>query len=265
MMNRQRVCLALVLAISTSLIGYAATASGGNGPKGTPASLAIDSVVLINPIHPAFPFIRAEIGGGGFLNGEAPSVTLDGLIDLQVVEASQTLLVANIPTTTPDGDYTLSVATGAQSKQEASTVIRLGGVMNVACIDWFRSGPRDEHVHTEVHVEDQFGNAVIGAIVTWEAENDTVGVYQTNVSATGDVDGHADGAGCNDPSGSGVTGWFCCIGAAKHDGLQPPGKRSCDEGLYTSEILSVTAPPSTNMTWDGLTPNNGILLEPKPQ
>jgi hypothetical protein len=107
-------------------------------------------------------------------------------------------------------------------------------------------------------------NAVIGAIVTWTAENDVVGVYQTNVSATGDVDGHADGQGCEDPSGSGVTDWFCCIGAGKWDG-GIPGKRACDEGFYSAEILSVAAPPSTNMVWDGATPDNGIFLEPKPQ
>ncbi len=136
--------------------------------------------------------------------------------------------------------------------------------MSVVCIDWFRSGPRDEHVHTEVHVEDENGNAIIGAIVTWTSENDVVGVYQTNVSATFDNDGHANGQGCADPSGSGVTDWFCCIGAGKWDG-NIPGKRACDEGFYTSKILSVTAPASTNMVWDGETPFNEIFLDPKPQ
>ena len=172
--------------------------------------------------------------------------------------------VANIPATTPDGDYTLVVMTGAQSKQTASFTISLGGTMSVVCIDWFRSGPRDEHAHTEVHVEDENGNAVIGAIVTWTSENDVVGVYQTNVSATLDNDGHANGQGCEDPSGSGVTDWFCCIGAGKFDG-GIPGKRACDEGTYTVEILSVTAPASTNMVWDGVTPFNEIFLDPKPQ
>jgi hypothetical protein len=83
------------------------------------------------------------------------------------------------------------------------------------------------------------------------------------VSPTGDIDGHADGAGCADPSGSGVTGWFCCIGAGKWDNDGPPGKRSCDPGLYTAVILDVTAPPATNMVWDGVTPDNGIVLDPQ--
>jgi hypothetical protein len=136
--------------------------------------------------------------------------------------------------------------------------------MTVACIDWFRSGPRDEHVHTEVHVEDENGDAVIGAVVTWQAMNDVIGVYQTNVSPTHDNDGHADGQGCQDPSGSGVTDWFCCIGAGEFDG-EIPGKRACDRGTYTAEVLSVAPPPGTNMVWDGETPFNEIILDPKPQ
>jgi hypothetical protein len=174
------------------------------------------------------------------------------------------MLVADIPASAPDGDHSLVVSTGNASKQTASAPISLGGTMTVACIDWFRSGPRDEHVHTEVHVEDENGDAVIGAVVTWEAMNDVVGVYQTNVSPTHDNDGHADGQGCQDPSGSGVTDWFCCIGAGKFDG-GIPGKRACDRGTYTAEVLSVAPPPGTNMIWDGETPFNEIFLDPKPQ
>jgi len=74
----------------------------------------------------------------------------------------------------------------------------------------------------------------------------------------------ADGQGCEDPSGSGVTDWYCCIGAGKWDG-GIPGKRACDKGFYTAEILSVTAPPTTNMVWDEVSPDNGIFLDPKPQ
>ena len=130
--------------------------------------------------------------------------------------------------------------------------------MVVSCISWFVSGPADEHLHTEVHVEDQDGNAVIGATVTWEAGNDTVGVYQTNVAPTHDNDGHAqvlttcplDGNGEPDVSGSGVTDWFCCIGAGKWDNEAPPGKRACNPGTYTARVLDVTTPVNANMTWD---------------
>ena len=31
----------------------------------------------------------------------------------------------------------------------------------------------------------------------------------------------------------------------------------------STEILSVAAPPGTNMVWDGVTPENGVYLEPK--
>ncbi len=255
----------IVLAWTISVLMIAQTAAGGGkGPKGGTAAVAIDSVLLINPTNPSDRVTIAEIAGGGFLNGDFPVVTLNDEIILDVVEVSETIIVAIIPAKTPDGDYTLVVKTGEQSKQTASFTISLGGTMSVVCIDWFRSGPRDEHVHTEVHVEDENGNAIIGAIVTWTSENDVVGVYQTNVSATFDNDGHADGPGCTDPSGSGVTDWFCCIGAGKWDG-EIPGKRACDQGFYTAEILSVTAPPSTNMIWDGETPDNGIFLDPTPQ
>jgi hypothetical protein len=247
----------LACAIFVLSISNAATAGG----KGDPARLVIEGVILINLRGGV---TRAEISGGGFLDGAPPVASLDGAIMLSVVEVSSRMLVADIPPRTPDGDYSLMVSTGDTNKQNASTPISLGGTMSAVCIDWFRSGPADEHVHTEVHVEDENGNPVIGAVVTWTAENDVVGVYQTNVSATYDNDGHADGQGCVDPTGSGVTDWFCCIGAGKWDG-GIPGKRACDKGFYTAEILSVTAPPATNMEWDGVTPENGIFLDPKPQ
>ncbi len=264
MRSLRSILIVLAWTISVLMIAQTAVAGGGKGPKSSTAAVAIDSVLLINPTRPSDRFTRAEIAGGGFLNGDFPVGTLNDEIILDVVEVSETIIVANIPAALPDGDYTLTVSTGEQSKQNASTTISLGGTMSVVCIDWFRSGPQDEHVHTEVHVEDENGNAVIGAIVTWTSENDVVGVYQTNVSATFDNDGHANGQGCTDPSGSGVTDWFCCIGAGKFDG-GIPGKRACDGGFYTAEILSVTAPPSTNMVWDGETPDNGIFLDPKPQ
>ncbi len=233
MKSLRSILIVLAWTVSVLMIAQTAGAGGGKGPAGGTAAVAIDSVLLINPTHPSDRFTRAEIAGGGFLNGDFPMVTLDDGTMLDVVEVSETMIVANIPATTPDGDYTLTVSTGALSKQNASAAIRLGGTMSVVCIDWFRSGPRDEHVHTEVHVEDENGDAVIGAVVTWTAENDVVGVYQTNISATHDNDGHADGQGCEDPSGSGVTDWFCCIGAGKFDG-GIPGKRACDRGFYTA-------------------------------
>jgi hypothetical protein len=247
----------LICAIATLLLPATATAGG----KGDPARVVIDGVILINLQGGV---TRAEVSGGGFSNGDPAVASLDGEIALDVVEVSEKMIVVDIPPNVKDGDYSLVVSTGSANKQTASAPISLGGTMTVACIDWFRSGPSDEHVHTEIHVEDEFGNAVLGAVVTWTAENDVVGVYQTNVSTTLDNDGHADGQGCEDPSGSGVTDWFCCIGAGNFDG-GIPGKRACDPGFYTAEILSVTAPPGTNMVWDQETPENGIILDPKPQ
>ncbi|MBW2420019.1 MAG: hypothetical protein JRH19_15860, partial [Deltaproteobacteria bacterium] len=161
------------------------------------------------------------------------------------------LLVATIPGDTADGDHEVTVRTGSENKQSATKTIRLGGTMIVSCISWFESGPADEHIHTEVHVEDENGAAVIGALVMWTAENDSIGLYQTNASLTGDIDGHGEGANCANPvSGSGVTGWFCCIGAGKWDNEVPPGKRACNPGQYTARVLQVDAPAFTNMVWD---------------
>lgn len=253
--------IAVVSMILFLVLALPAAAGGGKGPNGATAAVAIDAVLLINQVN---GLTLAEISGGGFLNGDAPLVFLGDGTALTVDGVSETMIVASIPRQTSAGDHTLTVSTGGLSKQNASTTIRLGGTMSVVCIDWFRSGPQDEHVHTEVHVEDENGDAVVGAVVTWTAENDAIGVYQTNVSETHDNDGHANGQGCADPAGSGVTDWFCCIGAGNFDG-EVPGKRACDPGRYTAEILSVSPPAATNMEWDGETPFNEIFLDPKPQ
>jgi hypothetical protein len=240
--------IALASVICVLIIAEGAMAAGKGG-KGGGAAVGIDTILLVDPAAVGGD-ILAEIAGGGFLGGDFVEVTLDGVpIDHVVVSAE--MLNADIPGSSVDGDHEIVVRTGTENKQSASATIRLGGNMIVSCISWFVSGPADEHVHTEVHVEDENGDAVIGATVIWEAENDTVGIYQTNVSVTYDNDGHAAGENCANPvSGSGVTGWFCCIGAAKFDGETPPGKRACNEGTYTARILDVTAPPFTNMVWD---------------
>jgi hypothetical protein len=241
--------IALVSVVSAVLIAGAAAASNGNGGNGDKAAVGVSNVLLINSNFPGGD-ITAEISGGGFLGGDFVEVTLDG-VELDTVVVSEDLLISTIPGDTPDGDYTITVRIGDTNKQSADAAIRLGGRMIVSCISWFLTGPAKEHVHSEVHVEDENGEAVIGATVTWTAENDTVGVYQTNVSPTGDIDGHGHGANCvNEVSGSGVTGWYCCIGAGKWDGETPPGKRACNEGLYTARIVDVTPPPFSNMVWD---------------
>ena len=61
------------------------------------------------------------------------------------------------------------------------------------------------------------------------------------------------------PTGSGVTEWFCCIGAGKFDG-EIPGKRSCPAGEYSVEILSAEPPPGTALVWDGLTPDGHTVF-----
>jgi len=243
------IVIVLAWTFSALLIVQTAAASQGTGGKGKDAAVGISAIVLTNPSNPNGD-IRAEISGGGFLTGDFVEVTLNGDV-LGVDEVSDDMIVTSIPGRTPDGDYDVTVRVGFDNKQSASETISLGGTMIVSCISWFVSGPADEHVHTEVHVEDEHGDPVIGAMVVWTAENDSDGLYQTNASLTHDNDGHGAGENCVNPvSGSGVTDWFCCIGAGKWDNEVPPGKRACNEGTYTATVLSVSAPAFTNMDWD---------------
>jgi hypothetical protein len=249
----------LTATISMLLVAQTAVAeSQGKGGKGKVAAVGIDTILLVDPA-PQGGEILAEIAGGGFLAGEYTEVLLDDVpIDHSVISGE--MIHADIPARTSDGDHEVRVRTGDGNKQSATATIRLGGEMIVSCISWFPSGPADEHVHTEVHVEDENGAAVIGATVTWDARNETSEEpYQTNVSPTGDIDGHGHGVNCANPvSGSGVTGWFCCIGAGKWDGEVPPGKRACSPGTYNARILDVTPPPFTNMVWDPENENNEL-------
>ena len=251
MKSLRPIVIVLAWTISVLMIVQTAAAAG----KGGAAAVGIDTILLINPSVPSGD-ITAEIAGGGFLGGDFVEVTLGGApLDHSVVSAE--MIVADIPRRTAAGDYEVMVRTGDENKQSATATISLGGEMVVSCISWFVSGPADEHVHSEVHVEDQNGNAVIGATVTWEAGN-VDGVFQTNVSPTNDNDGHAtelttcplDRNGEPAVSGSGVTDWFCCIGAGKWDNEVPPGKRACPAGVYAARVLDVAAPAFTNMTWD---------------
>jgi hypothetical protein len=253
----------VILASTISVLMIVQTAAAaGKGGKGPGAAVGIDIIRLIDPA-PQGGEILAEISGGGFLGGDGGfvEVTLDGVpIPHAVLGAG--MLEATIPGGTAEGDHEIMVRTGDDNKNSASATIRLGGTMTVSCITCFVSGPADEHVHTEVHVEDENGDAVIGATVTWTAGNDTVGEYQENVSLTHDNDGHAAGENCDDPvSGSGVTDWFCCIGAGKWDGEVPPGRRACAPGEYTARIVSVTAPLFTNMFWDEVEVETSFTLE----
>jgi hypothetical protein len=200
---------------------------------------------------------QIEIVGTQFDNGEELTVTFGGgSIDASLSGSTGTLVRAEIPANTPDGDYTITVSTGPGAKQNAEHGLTVAPLveMSVTCIDWFITAGHGEHIHNELHVEDEFGDAVLGATVTytnaWNGD-----VFQTNVSATTKTAGHNRGEGCSEPTGDGVTGWFCCIGAGKFDaGGEVPGKRSCPAGEYTAAIVSVEPPPGTTLVWDGESP-----------
>lgn len=199
---------------------------------------------------------QIEIVGSQFDNGGPPVVTLDG-DSITVHGATATLIQAELPAGTQDGEYEIGVSTGPGNKQSAEHGLTVAPLipMSVTCIDWFITGGHDEHIHNELHIEDDLGQAVLGANVTYTNSFDGE-VFQTNVSATTKTAGHNDGEGCSNPTGEGVTGWFCCIGAGKFDaGGEVPGGRSCPGGEYTATIVSVEPPPGTALVWDGETPD----------
>ena len=238
-----------------SLVCIAATALANNAP------MRITDVRFIDLDDPS----QIEVVGSQFDNGASPVVTLDGL-PIPVLGSSATSIRAELPGGTTDGDYTIAVSTGDGAKQNAEHTLTVQALepMSVSCIDWFTTAGHGEHIHNELHVVDEFGEAVLGADIVYttafrtfeERDNDVPPtVFQTNETSTSNTAGHNRGEGCANPTGSGVTGWFCCIGAGKFDaGGEIPGKRNCPIGEYTYEILSVDSPEGTPLVWDGMTP-----------
>src|SRR5262245_17869104 len=141
--------------------------------------------------------------------------------------------------------------------------------IHVSCIDWFLSAGHQEHIHVELYLEDASGGPVVGATVRFTTSYDTHDgsgprVYATNTDVTRDRPGKNRGRGCaiEPRPTSGVTGWFCCAGAAKWSGEDPPGQRACPAGFFTVQVLSVDPPPGSNLVWDGITPANGREFSP---
>ncbi len=186
-------------------------------------------------------------------------VTLDGVIELDVLEATTSEISANVPRNTPDGDYSLMVSTGKLSKQNDAIDIHLGGTISIVCIDWYLTTGPDNHIHAEDFLQDENGDPVIGAPVHWEAFVDDEIWYDYNTT-TFMYAGYNHGESCpiEVAQASGATGQNCCIGSA----LDPPDdSRSCKSGFYHAEVISVTAPPGSNRKWDGITPTNGRFFE----
>jgi hypothetical protein len=162
---------------------------------------------------------QIEVVGTQFDNGAAPGVTLDG-VPINVSTSTGTVIQAEIPAGTTGGDHAIAVTTGSGAKQNAEHTFTVAPLepMNVSCVDWFTTAGHGEHIHNELHVEDDAGNSVLGAGVvyttafrTFEERSDGVAstVFQTNVTTTTNTAGHNHGEGCSEPTGSGVTGWFC--------------------------------------------------------
>lgn len=204
---------------------------------------------------------QIEIVGSQFDNGAAPVVTLDGN-PIDVNGSSATLIQAELPGSTSDGDYTIGVSTGSGNKQNAEHGLTVAPLvaMAIPCLDWFITGGVNQHIHNEIHVEDEFGEAVLGAFVTYTTALDGVVFQPGNASATTKTAGHNRGEGCVDPAGEGVTGWFCCIGAGPFSPEDPPAENTCPAGDYSVEVLSVEPPPGTALVWDGVQPSGETVF-----
>ena len=248
------ICVTAVLAAGVLLLAHSAAAMGG---KGGGAAVVIDSVQFSD-----LPGGKKniEILGGGFTsNGGFPVVMLDGVIQLDVLEASTSAISANIPKNTADGDYSLMVSLGSLSKQNDAIDIHLGGTISIVCIDWYLTTGPNNHIHAEGFLQDENGDPVIGAAVHWEAfVDDGVDVkmwYDYNTT-TFMYAGYNHGSSCpiEVAEASGATGQNCCIGNASDP---PDDSRSCESGHYFAEVISVTAPPGSDRQWDGITPSNG--------
>jgi len=247
------ICFTTVLAASVLLLAHSAAAMGG---KGGGAAVVIDSVQFFD-----LPGGKKniEILGGGFTNGAFPVVTLDGAIELNVLEYTTTSLSANIPANTGDGDYLLMISTGSFSKNHANTPIHLGGTISIVCIDWYLTTGPDNHIHAEGFLQDENGDPVIGAAVHWESFVDDVQWYDYNTT-TFKYAGYNHGESCpiSVARASGATGQNCCIGSATDP---PDDSRSCATGWYEVDVISVTPPAGSDRRWDGITPENGRFFE----
>ncbi len=253
---RRSIGFAWVLAAALLMPAHSAIAKGG---KGSGAAVVIDSVQFFD--LPGGKKNIEILGGGLSGNGGLPVVTLDGVIELEVLDATTTEISANVPRNTPDGDYSLMISTGSQTKQNAEIPIHLGGTLSVVCLDWYITTGTEIHVHVEGYVQDENGDAVSGALVTLENTVDGE-VYQIYNSTTFKYAGYNHGESCpiELAMASGPTGQACCIGAAVDEGGDT-GARNCPTGLYESLVLSVQAPPGSDRKWDGNTPDNEIQFD----
>ena len=229
---------------------HSAIAKGGQGGG---AAVVIDSVQFFD--LPGGKKNIEILGGGLTGNSGLPVVTLDGVIELQVLEASTSAISANVPKNTPDGDYSLMVSTGSSNKQNDAIDIHLGGTISIVCIDWYLTTGPNNHIHVEGFLQDENGDPVIGAAVHWLSFVDGEQWYDYNTT-TFKYAGYNHGESCpiEVAQASGATGQNCCIGSATDP---PDDSRSCDSGFYEVEVISVNAPPGSDRRWDGITPANG--------
>jgi hypothetical protein len=224
------------------------------------------SIALVAIATPAFASVAAlkieavEFAGSAIIilgkqfDTGPLNVSIEGVGQLTVLSSDAVRIEAVLPSGL-DGDYTLSVSTGAGNKKNFDYALNLGGTISIMCIDWYLTAGHDDHIHAEVFLQDQNGDPVIGAAVTMRNTVDTgaeVIEWQLKSSTTVSYKGYNHGESCplSVAKASGATGQYCCIGL----GAQEP---FCPSGYFSGEVLDVQPGAGSNAVWDGVYPENG--------
>ncbi len=230
---------ALIFSITLLVTAQIAVAS--------PSALQIDAVKFVGS--------KLVILGEQFDNGDPPIVSIEGIGELHVVSADAVRIKANLPHGL-EGDYTLTVSTGAGKKKNDDYALTFGGKISVVCIDWYLTAGHENHIHAEAYLQYDNGDPVIGATVEMRTTVDTAvsGDKQEWLkmsSSTGPYRGYNHGESCplSVAKKSGATDQYCCIGL----GAQEP---FCPTGDYEAEVLSVQPPAGSSAVWDGKFPRN---------
>ena len=153
---------------------------------------------------------------------------------------------SNVPTADTAGSTILAKGNGNNGNGNADdpvdTSVTEGGILTVSCIEWAKTGGRDQHIHVQAFVADQDGNPVLGAEVSMSAMKDGV-EYAVVGGPTENYAGLDGGEECpGGPPGTGVTRDFCV--------------NKAESGYYDVVVLSVT---KDGYVWDGVPIENGFL------
>ena len=230
---------ALIFSITLLVTAQIAVAS--------PSALKIDAVNFVGS--------KLVILGEQFDNGDPPIVSLEGVGELHVISADAVRIKASLPHGL-EGDYTLTVSTGAGKKKNDDYALTFGGKISVVCIDWYLTAGHENHIHAEAYLQYENGDPVVGATVIMSTTvrptlKGEPREWLLMASATGTYRGYNHGESCplSVAKKSGATDQYCCIGLGAREPF-------CPSGFYEAEVLSVQPAAGSSAVWDGKIPDN---------